>query len=109
MGPVTEALRAVEDTLADPACWTQGSYHDGMRSCLVGTIIDHAVIPSYKAQDQVDALIRDILTYETWGTECPTGLNDADDMARRLGLPGAYDAVMLLLATALDVAEAESL
>jgi hypothetical protein len=96
-GPVTVALRRIEDLFADERCWARGfSGAPGKAHCLMGATMDPAVVPW-----RIRGPVADLL-HETAAGAYQRGPVDVND---NLGLP----AVRLVVATALDVAEAEGL
>ena len=89
-GPLADAIRRIEDRIGDERYWCRGRSYQGEQACVIGAASE------VESWDAVDLLYE--VANDTTGLPVVT-VND------HLG----HEAVMLLLATALDIAEAEGL
>ncbi len=96
--PIADAIRRIEDRIGDEAYWSQGrAWRPGGRACLAAAAGE--VVP-LDADAPTFALLRSVLAAYA-GNPSLSAFND--DSAT------THADVMLFLATALDVAEAEGL
>lgn len=96
--PIADAIRRIEDRIGDERYWCKRRFHDGTKACISGAVGDE--FPNLRRRDEIIDFLAEIASaWRSADWVYPSHVNDTSTHAD----------VMLFLATALDVAEAEGL